>query len=48
MPMCREVDPQLAMAADDPAHQQACHLDEETKAREAAALVETLTTGASA
>jgi hypothetical protein len=38
----------LAMAAHDPTHEQACHLDEETKAREAAALVATLNAGASA
>jgi len=42
MPVCREVEPQLEIAAGDPAHQQACHLDEQTKAREAANLVATL------
>jgi hypothetical protein len=42
MPVCREVDPRLEMAAGDRAHQQACHLDEATKAREAASLVATL------
>jgi peptide/nickel transport system ATP-binding protein len=42
MPVCREREPVLAVAAHDPTHEQACHLDEETKAREAAALVATL------
>ena len=36
MPVCREKDPQLAVTGGDPTHEQACHLDEETKSREAA------------
>jgi peptide/nickel transport system ATP-binding protein len=43
MPICREREPSLEVAAADPTHEQACHLDEEAKAREAAALVSTLT-----
>jgi peptide/nickel transport system ATP-binding protein len=39
MPICREVDPELAPVSDDPGHLQACHLDEETKNREAAKLL---------
>jgi peptide/nickel transport system ATP-binding protein len=39
MDVCRQVDPVLAPAADDPKHLQACHLDEETKIREAARLL---------
>ena len=48
MPICRERVPPLEMAAGDPSHEQACHLDEETKRREAAALVSTLSAGAEA
>ena len=48
MQICREKEPVLAVAAQDPTHEQACHLDEETKAREAAALVSTLTAGVEA
>ena len=39
MPICKEVDPELAPVSDDPGHLQACHLDEETKNREAAKLL---------
>ena len=39
MPICKEIDPALAPVADDPGHLQACHLDEETKDREAAKLL---------
>jgi peptide/nickel transport system ATP-binding protein len=48
MPVCREKDPRLEPTAGDPGHEQACWLDEETKNREAAALVSTLTEGAKA
>jgi peptide/nickel transport system ATP-binding protein len=46
MPVCREQDPQLLPVGGDTLHEQACHLDEATKAREAAKLVATLTAGA--
>jgi peptide/nickel transport system ATP-binding protein len=39
MQICKEVDPVLAPAGDDVTHLQACHLDEETKKREAAKLL---------
>jgi peptide/nickel transport system ATP-binding protein len=39
MPICKEIDPALAPLSDDPGHLQACHLDEETKNREAAKLL---------
>jgi peptide/nickel transport system ATP-binding protein len=39
MPVCREADPALAPVGGDPGHLQACHLDEETKNREAAKLL---------
>ena len=39
MQVCKEVDPELSPAGDDPTHLQACHLDEETKKREAAKLL---------
>jgi peptide/nickel transport system ATP-binding protein len=39
MPICREKDPELLQVAGDPGHLQACHLDEETKEREAAKLL---------
>ena len=41
MPICKEADPALAPVSDDPGHLQACHLDEQTKDREAAKLLET-------
>ena len=39
MPICREQDPGLTPVAGDPGHLQSCHLDEETKNREAAKLL---------
>jgi peptide/nickel transport system ATP-binding protein len=39
MSVCRTVDPELKPAPQEPSHLDACHLDEETKAREAAALL---------
>jgi peptide/nickel transport system ATP-binding protein len=36
MPVCKTVVPELAPVGDDPGHVQACHLDVETKDREAA------------
>ncbi len=39
MPICKEQDPGLTPVAGDPGHLQACHLDEETKDREAAKLL---------
>jgi len=47
MPICRQQDPQLMPAGSDTLHEQACHLDEATKAREAAKLVAMFTAGAS-
>jgi hypothetical protein len=46
MPVCRERDPQLAVTTGDPSHEEACHLDEATKAAKAAELVSALTAGA--
>jgi peptide/nickel transport system ATP-binding protein len=40
MAICREVDPRLEPVPNDPAHVQACHLDEATKEREAAKVLE--------
>src|SRR6059036_4322853 len=40
MDKCKTVEPPLTPISDDPAHLQACHLDEETKDREAAKLLE--------
>jgi peptide/nickel transport system ATP-binding protein len=40
MERCRQVDPELVPISTDPDHLQACHLDEETKDREAAKLLE--------
>jgi peptide/nickel transport system ATP-binding protein len=40
MPICKDVDPALAEVTDDPGHLQACHLDEETKNREAQKLLQ--------
>jgi oligopeptide/dipeptide ABC transporter ATP-binding protein len=40
MDICKEVDPPLKPISDDPDHLQACHLDEETKDREAQKLLE--------
>src|SRR5689334_15414478 len=39
MPICKEVDPELASVDGDPGHLQSCHLDQETKDREAAKLL---------
>jgi peptide/nickel transport system ATP-binding protein len=39
MPICREQDPELLPVPGIPDHLQACHLDEETKTREAAKLL---------
>ena len=39
MSICKEKEPQLLPAGDDPEHLQACHLDEQTKEREAAKLI---------
>jgi peptide/nickel transport system ATP-binding protein len=39
MPICKEVDPPLVEVSDEPTHLQSCHLDEETKDREAAKLL---------
>jgi peptide/nickel transport system ATP-binding protein len=39
MPICKEQDPGLTPVAGDPGHLQSCHLDEETKDREAAKLL---------
>jgi len=41
MSVCRTTEPELRPTQRDPAHLQACHLDEETKEREAAKLLET-------
>jgi len=40
MEKCRQVDPELVPISTDPEHLQACHLDEATKDREAAKLLE--------
>jgi peptide/nickel transport system ATP-binding protein len=46
MPQCIDREPRLEPLAYDDNHEQACHLDEATKAREAAALLTTFTAGA--
>jgi peptide/nickel transport system ATP-binding protein len=38
MSICKETEPELRPISDDPSHLQACHLDEQTKDREAAKL----------
>jgi len=43
MNVCKTADPVLAPVSDDPGHLQACHLDEETKNREAAKLLASMT-----
>jgi len=43
MNVCKTVDPELAGVSDDPTHLQSCHLDEETKNREAAKLLASMT-----
>ena len=40
MDVCKSVQPELLPVSDQPAHLQACHLDEQTKDREAAKLLE--------
>jgi hypothetical protein len=45
MNVCRTEEPPLAPSAHDAGHLQACHLDEETKDREAAKLLETTLAG---
>jgi len=40
MDKCKQIDPPLVPISDDPEHLQACLLDEETKDREAAKLLE--------
>jgi peptide/nickel transport system ATP-binding protein len=40
MSICKEKEPALVPVSDDPEHLQACHLDEQTKDREAAKLLE--------
>src|SRR3954470_11355829 len=47
MNICKTADPELAGVSDDPTHLQACHLDEETKNREAAKLLAGMMAGAS-
>jgi peptide/nickel transport system ATP-binding protein len=47
MARCISVVPQLERLEYDPRHSQACHLDESTKAREAAALLTTFSEAAS-
>jgi peptide/nickel transport system ATP-binding protein len=47
MDVCRSVDPDLAQVPGEPSHLQACHLDEETKDREAARLLGAFAAGAS-
>jgi peptide/nickel transport system ATP-binding protein len=47
MNICKTVDPDLAPVSDDPGHLQSCHLDEETKDREAAKLLAGMMAGAS-
>jgi oligopeptide/dipeptide ABC transporter ATP-binding protein len=47
MDVCKTKVPELAPVTGDPGHDQACHLDEETKDREAARLIATTTAGVS-
>src|SRR3982751_6031604 len=47
MNICKTPDPALAPVSDDPTHLQACHLDEETKNREAAKLLASMMAEAS-
>jgi peptide/nickel transport system ATP-binding protein len=46
MDVCRTVDPKLEQVPGEPRHLQACHLDDETKDREAARLLGVFATGA--
>jgi peptide/nickel transport system ATP-binding protein len=45
MNVCKETEPELRPISDQPGHLQACHLDEQTKDREAAKLVALAETG---
>ena len=47
MDVCKAKVPELAPVTGDPGHDQACHLDEETKDREAARLIAATTAGVS-
>ncbi len=47
MNICKTADPALTAVSDDPGHLQSCHLDEETKDREAAKLLAGMMAGAS-
>jgi peptide/nickel transport system ATP-binding protein len=47
MNVCKTADPELVPVTGDPAHLQACHLDEETKNREAAKLLASMMAEAS-
>jgi peptide/nickel transport system ATP-binding protein len=47
MDVCKTKVPKLTPVTGDPGHDQACHLDEETKDREAARLIATTTAGVS-
>jgi oligopeptide/dipeptide ABC transporter ATP-binding protein len=47
MDVCKTKVPELAPVSGDPGHDQACHLDEETKDREAARLIAATTAGVS-
>jgi len=42
MSICMEQNPPLSPVPDEPTHLDACHLDQETKDREAAKLLETM------
>jgi len=42
MDVCKVEDPPLTPVPDDPGHLDACHLDQETKDREAAKLIQTM------
>jgi hypothetical protein len=46
MGVCRTTDPELLPSERDPSHLQACHLDQETKDREGAKLIEATMAGA--
>jgi peptide/nickel transport system ATP-binding protein/oligopeptide transport system ATP-binding protein len=46
MPICPQQEPELAPLRNDATHEQACFLDEETRAREAARLQEMVKAGA--
>jgi hypothetical protein len=43
MSVCRTTVPELRPSVDEASHLDACHLDDETKARESAKLLETMT-----